>query len=76
MWMVITTDTRAAEQETPVSADWSELGGTYNRLAETRLKPNTSAQQFTPHSSAALASDWTSNELQIANKVTSSLSLT
>lgn len=33
-----------------------------------------SAQQFTLHTNAALAA-WTSNELQITNKVTSSLSL-
>lgn len=73
--MVITTDTRVSEQETLVSADWSGSGGTYKWLAETRLRPNTSAQQFTLPTSAAFAADWSSNELQIANKVTHSLSL-
>lgn len=38
--MVITTDTRVVEQETPVSADWSGLGGTLKSLAETKLRPN------------------------------------
>lgn len=38
--MVISTDTRVAEQESPVSADWSGLGVTYKWLAETKLRPN------------------------------------
>lgn len=39
-----------------------------------KAQNNQSAQQFTLHTSAALAG-WTSNELQITNKVTSTLSL-
>lgn len=60
--MIITTDSRIAEQETPVNADWSGWGGTLKWLVETL------------HTNAALAGS-TSNELQFTNKVTSSLSL-
>lgn len=38
--MVITTDTRVAELETSESADWSGLGGTLKRPAETKLRTN------------------------------------